>query len=87
MDDATRIAALREQLHAHGHRYYVLDAPQVPDAEYDRLFRQLQDLEAAHPELMTADSPTQRVGGNPLAGFASVRHAVPMLSIRTETYT
>jgi DNA ligase (NAD+) len=82
-----RLLALREQLHAHGHAYYVLDAPTVPDAEYDRLFRELQTLEAVHPEWASADSPTQRVGGKPLDAFTSVRHAVPMLSIRTETDT
>ena len=82
-----RLLALREQLHAHGHAYYVLDAPTVPDAEYDRLFWELQTLEAAHPEWTSADSPTQRVGGKPLDAFTSVRHAVPMLSIRTETDT
>lgn len=82
-----RLLALREQLHAHGHAYYVLDAPTVPDAEYDRMFRELQTLEAAHPEWASADSPTQRVGGKPLDAFTSVRHAVPMLSIRTETDT
>ena len=81
------LQALRSQLHAHAHRYYVLDDPQIPDAEYDRLFQQLQTLEAAHPELITPDSPTQRVGGKPLDGFASRRHALPMLSIRTETDT
>ena len=81
------LQALRSQLHAHAHRYYVLDDPQIPDAEYDRLFQQLQALEAAHPELITTDSPTQRVGGKPLNGFASRRHALPMLSIRTETDT
>ena len=89
-DDAAlhqRVQALREQLHHHAHCYYVLDAPEVPDAEYDRLFRELQAIEAAHPELASADSPTQRVGAKPLAQFASVRHAVPMLSIRTETDT
>ncbi len=79
--------ALRGQLHHHAHRYYTLDAPEIPDAEYDRLFRELQALEAAHPELLTPDSPTQRVGGPVLDAFASVRHAVPMLSIRTETDT
>ena len=81
------VHALREQLHQHAHQYYVLDAPKVPDAEYDRLFQELQALEAAHPEWVTPDSPTQRVGGKPLDQFAPVRHAVPMLSIRTETDT
>ena len=81
------LQALRSQLHEHAHRYYVLDDPQIPDAEYDRLFQTLQALETAHPELITPDSPTQRVGGKPLDAFASVRHAVPMLSIRTETDT
>jgi DNA ligase (NAD+) len=82
-----RALDLRDQLHAHAHRYYVLDDPQIPDAEYDRLFNELQALESAHPELQSPDSPTQRVGGKPLAQFASVRHKVPMLSIRTETDT
>jgi DNA ligase (NAD+) len=86
-DVAARAASLREQLHHHGHQYYVLDAPTIPDAEYDRLFKELQALEAAHPELLTPDSPTQRVGGKPLDSFASVKHVVPMLSIRTETDT
>ena len=80
-----RIDALRELLHHHAHRYYVLDAPEIPDAEYDKLFRELQDLEQQHPELLSPDSPTQRVGGRALEGFAKVRHKVPMLSIRTET--
>lgn len=84
---ATRALALRELLNTYGHQYYVLDAPSVPDAEYDRLFRELQLLEAAHPELLTSDSPTQRVGGKPLNAFSSVQHAIPMLSIRTETDT
>ena len=84
---ATQANALREQLHHHARLYYVLDAPELPDAEYDRLFQALQALEAAHPELLTADSPTQRVIGRVLDGFAPVRHAVPMLSIRTETDT
>nr|WP_315226399.1 NAD-dependent DNA ligase LigA [uncultured Limnohabitans sp.] len=87
LDLAAKAAKLREQLHHHGHLYYVLDAPTLPDVEYDRLFQALQALEAAHPELITPDSPTQRVGGKPLDAFASVRHAVPMLSIRTETDT
>jgi DNA ligase (NAD+) len=82
-----RAADLREQLHRHAHAYYTLDAPLVPDAEYDRLFRELQALEAAHPELQSPDSPTQRVGGAVLDTLSPVRHAVPMLSIRTETDT
>ena len=82
-----RAAALRELLHAHAHRYYVLDDPSIPDAEYDKLFAELQAIEAAHPALLTPDSPTQRVLGKVLDGFTPVRHAVPMLSIRTETDT
>ncbi len=82
-----RAQALRALLHHHAHRYHVLDAPEVPDAEYDRLFQELQALEGAHPGLLTPDSPTQRVGGRVLEGFAPVRHAMPMLSIRTETDT
>ena len=84
---AERVQTLRQQLQHHGHRYYVLDEPEIPDAEYDRLFTELQALELAHPELTSPDSPTLRVGGLPLAQFTSVRHAVPMLSIRTETDT
>jgi len=84
---AERAARLRAQLHHHAHRYYVLDAPEIPDAEYDRLFRELQALEAEHPELRTPDSPTQRVLGQVLDGLTPVRHAVPMLSIDTETDT
>lgn len=84
---AARAAELRALLQHHAHAYYVLDAPELPDAEYDRLFQELQALESAHPELLTADSPTQRVLGKVLAGFTPVRHAVPMLSIRTETDT
>ena len=84
---ATRMAQLRQTLHAHAHRYYVLDDPSVPDAEYDHLFQELQALEARHPELITPDSPTQRVGGRALEQFGQVRHALPMLSIRTETDT
>ena len=86
-DVIARVQALRDQLHLHGHRYYVLDEPSIPDAEYDSLFQELVRLELAHPELAAPDSPTQRVGGKPLDGFAAVRHAVPMLSIRTETNT
>jgi DNA ligase (NAD+) len=88
MTSATqRIAELRAEIERHNHAYYVLDKPTIPDAEYDKLFRELQHLEAQHPELLTPDSPTQRVGGKVLDGFAPVRHAVPMLSIRTETDT
>jgi DNA ligase (NAD+) len=82
-----RAAELRATLQHHAHLYYVLDAPQIPDAEYDRLFQELQAIEAAHPELRTPDSPTQRVGGAVLTGLTPVRHALPMLSIRTETDT
>ena len=82
-----RMAQLRGLLQHHGHQYYVLDAPEVPDAVYDQWFQELQALEAAHPQWRTPDSPTQRIGGKPLDAFASVRHAVPMLSIRTETDT
>ena len=82
-----RAAELRALLQQHARAYYVLDAPQIPDAEYDRLFQALEALEAAHPELRTDDSPTQRVAGGVLDGFVAVRHAVPMLSIRTETDT
>src|SRR5574340_1242 len=84
-DPARRAAELRAQLQHHAHRYYVLDAPEIPDAEYDRLFRELQAIEDAHPALRTTDSPTQRVLGQVLEGLAPVRHAVPMLSIQTET--
>ena len=85
MTPETQAAALREQLNRAAYQYYTLDAPELPDAEYDRLFAELQALEAAHPELRTPDSPTQRVGGSPLAEFAQVHHSVPMLSIHTET--
>ena len=86
-DPAQRVAELRHALNHHAHRYYVLDAPEIPDAEYDKLFAELQALEAKHPELRSADSPTQRILGAVLDGFAPARHAVPMLSIRTETDT
>jgi len=85
--DVQRVQALRTQLHRYAHQYYVQDAPEVPDAQYDVLFQELQALEAQHPDWVTPDSPTQRIGGKPLAQFASVRHDVPMLSIRTETDT
>ncbi|MFP5306535.1 MAG: NAD-dependent DNA ligase LigA [Gammaproteobacteria bacterium] len=80
-----RAAALRAQLHEHNYRYYVLDDPSIPDAEYDRLFDELQQLEREHPELLTPDSPTQRVGGAARADFAPVRHRLPMLSLRKVT--
>lgn len=85
MDAGERARELRSELEAHNHRYYVLDEPSISDAEYDRLFQELQAIEAAHPELCSPDSPTQRVGGRALDLFPQVRHAVPMLSIRTET--
>ena len=83
----SRVDTLRREIEQHNYKYYVLDQPTIPDAEYDRLYRELQALEAAHPELVTPDSPTRRVGGKPLDEFPKVRHAVPMLSIRTETDT
>ena len=76
-----RIEELREQIRYHNRRYYVEDAPEISDAEYDALYSELEGLEAEHPELVTPDSPTQRVGGEPLEGFEEVRHTVPMLSL------
>ena len=84
---AIKIGAIRAQLHQWAREYYVQDAPSVPDAEYDRVFRELQALEAQYPELVTPDSPTQRVIGAVMDGLSPVRHAVPMLSIHTETDT
>ena len=84
---AQRLAELHRQLHHHAWRYYTLDDPEIPDAEYDRLFRELQAIEAVRPDLLSPDSPTQRVGGAVLKELVPVRHAVPMLSIRTETDT
>ncbi|MCY0855455.1 NAD-dependent DNA ligase LigA [Cupriavidus sp. D39] len=78
---AARADWLRAELERHNYQYYVLDAPSVPDAEYDALFRELQDIEAVHPDLLTPESPTQRVGGQPLSAFDTVRHAIPMLSL------
>ncbi|MDH5648591.1 MAG: NAD-dependent DNA ligase LigA [Gammaproteobacteria bacterium] len=80
-DAAARIEALRESIRYHNYRYYVLDDPEIPDAEFDRLFRELVELEQQHPELISADSPTQRVGAEPLAEFAKVTHVIPMLSL------
>ena len=85
MNANERARHLRAEIEKHNHQYYVLDAPTISDAEFDRLFRELQALEAEHPDLAASDSPTQRVGGKALEAFAPVRHVVPMLSIRTET--
>ncbi|MDP4607730.1 MAG: NAD-dependent DNA ligase LigA, partial [Burkholderiaceae bacterium] len=85
--DHARAAELRRELLAHQHAYYVLDAPTLPDAEYDKLFVELLGLEAKYPQLRAPDSPTQRVGGAVLPEFQTVAHDVPMLSIRTETDT
>ncbi|MDR0379186.1 MAG: NAD-dependent DNA ligase LigA [Candidatus Accumulibacter sp.] len=87
MNFAEHAQALRAEIEIHDRAYYELDAPTIPDAEYDRLFRELQAIEAEHPELVTPDSPTQRVGGKPLPQLAQVTHEVPMRSIRTETDT
>ena len=78
---ADRAAFLRKELEEHNYRYYVLDAPSISDTDYDVLFRELVDLEAADPSLKTPYSPTQRVGSAPIAGFEQHRHAVPMLSL------
>src|SRR5215468_11976912 len=80
-DIQEKIDSLRERIRYHEHRYYVLDAPEISDAEFDQLMDQLKRLEAAHPELITPDSPTQRVGGKPREGFIKVRHSSPMLSL------
>ena len=76
-----RVTRLREEIEHHNHQYYVLDAPVISDAEYDRLFRELEQLETEHPELVTPDSPTQRVGAVPLAAFDQMAHRQPMLSL------
>jgi len=78
---AERVASLRDEINGHDYRYYVLNEPAVPDAEYDRLMKELREIEAAHPELVTADSPTQRVAGAAAAEFAEARHEIPMLSL------
>ncbi len=80
-DIAEQATGLREQINHHNNRYYVLDDPEVPDAEYDRLFRELQALEQQYPALVSKDSPTQRVGATPLSGFDEVQHVIPMLSL------
>jgi DNA ligase (NAD+) len=79
--DAEKIEALREKIRHHEYSYYVLDQPEISDAEFDKLMRELKDFEAQHPEVLTADSPTQRVGGKPREGFVKVRHSSPMLSL------
>jgi DNA ligase (NAD+) len=76
-----KLTELRTTLRHHEYLYHVMDTPEIPDAEYDRLMRELRELEAQHPELITPDSPTQRVGAAPLASFSQVRHEVPMLSL------
>ena len=76
-----RIETLRKEINYHNYRYYVLDDPEITDAEFDRLMRELETLEGKYPELVTSDSPTQRVGAKPLKQFAEVRHEVPMLSL------
>src|SRR3954471_1599534 len=81
LETQTDIESLREEIRGHEYRYYVLDDPEISDAEFDRLMNELKKLEAAHPELITSDSPTQRVGGKPRAGFVKVAHSSPMLSL------
>jgi DNA ligase (NAD+) len=81
LDASERAAELRAELRRHEHLYYVMDAPEIDDAAYDALMNELKRIEAAHPELVTADSPTQRVGGKPAEGFKKVRHSRPMLSL------
>jgi len=76
-----KIEKLREKIRYHEHRYFVLDAPEISDAEFDALMNELKRLEAGHPEFITPDSPTQRVGGKPREGFVQVRHVVPMQSL------
>src|SRR6202044_2025653 len=80
-DADKKIESLRERIRHHEYLYYVLDQPEISDADFDKLMRELKDLEAEHPELLTADSPTQRVGGKPREGFVKVRHSSPMLSL------
>jgi DNA ligase (NAD+) len=81
VDVRGRIEDLREQVRYHNRRYHIEDAPEISDAEYDALYAELEALEAEHPELVTPDSPTQRVGGEPLEGFDQIRHSIPMLSL------
>src|SRR5262245_10202747 len=81
-DVRREVERLRKEIEHHNHRYYVLDDPEITDAKFDALFRRLEALEAAHPELRTPDSPTQRVGAAPLEKFATARHRHPMLSLQ-----
>ena len=76
------VRLLRDKLNEFSYQYYVLDQPTIPDYEYDRMLRQLEELEAAHPELITPDSPTQRVGGEAVPAFTPVQHAVPLESLQ-----
>src|SRR5262249_50757783 len=80
-DPSARIEVLREEIRRHDHLYFSRNAPEISDQKYDELVRELRELEVAHPELITPDSPTQRVGERPLEGFEHVRHSLPMLSI------
>jgi len=80
-DSAQRIGILRREIERHNYLYYVEAKPEISDREFDRLMEQLKELEAAHPELVTADSPTQRVGGEPIEGFRTVEHARPLYSL------
>src|SRR5690348_16795627 len=80
-DASAKVEALRDSIRHHEHLYYVLDNPEISDLDFDRLMQQLKDLETEHPSLITADSPTQRVGGKPREGFVKVRHSSPMLSL------
>ncbi|MHC1600118.1 MAG: DNA ligase LigA-related protein, partial [Candidatus Methanospirareceae archaeon] len=77
------IEDLRRKIHYHNYRYYVLDEPEISDAEYDRLFQELEELERKHPELVTPDSPTQRIGAKPLEEFGTYEHSIPMLSLKS----
>ena len=79
--DRQKIETLRQEIHRHDHLYYVLDNPQISDRDYDRLMDDLKSLEAKHPDWVTPDSPTQRVGGKPSEKFDTVAHKVPMLSL------
>ena len=82
IEDVTeQLTSLRNLIRHHEYCYYVLDAPEIPDSEYDKLIKQLQKMEQQYPNLITIDSPTQRVGGTPLAQFASIKHELPMLSL------